>query len=277
VAPRIEKFRKRLTEKDPISGDLRYGSSMRGKVAQLGDDFDLIQESLLPSVEEQVVAELRAWQESKGIEDAERRTLEEFEAARKREEDERIKVRKAQQELAQRRKEEAEAQERCRIAEEAAAIRARRAQQAEEESQRQAEDKARREREAGELGGAVVRGPVGVENGLRRLKDALNADPAQYRTTCGALAHVLQNIAANPENPMFSTIKRENVRFHADIGRFEGATQVLLASGFQMEVQEGQTCLIMKEPDMSQDAAGWSEWYTNVKEAVERLRQEVAR
>lgn len=41
------------------------------------------------------------------------------------------------------------------------------------------------------------------------------------------------------------------------------------------KVEEGQTVLVMNEPDLSEDMDGWSEWYKNITEAVERLKLEL--
>ena len=41
------------------------------------------------------------------------------------------------------------------------------------------------------------------------------------------------------------------------------------------QVEEGQTVLVMYEPDLSEDMDGWSEWYKNITEAAERLKLEL--
>lgn len=42
-----------------------------------------------------------------------------------------------------------------------------------------------------------------------------------------------------------------------------------------MQVEEGQTVLVMHEPDLSEDMDGWTEWYKHITEAVERLKMEL--
>lgn len=41
------------------------------------------------------------------------------------------------------------------------------------------------------------------------------------------------------------------------------------------QVEEGQTVLVMNEPDLSEDMDGWTEWYKHITEAVERLKLEL--
>lgn len=44
-----------------------------------------------------------------------------------------------------------------------------------------------------------------------------------------------------------------------------------------LQVEEGQTVLVMSEPDLSEDMDGWTEWYKHITEAVERLKMELDR
>lgn len=46
-------------------------------------------------------------------------------------------------------------------------------------------------------------------------------------------------------------------------------------SSFRKQVEEGQTVLVMNEPDLSEDMDGWTEWYKHITEAVERLTLEL--
>lgn len=42
-----------------------------------------------------------------------------------------------------------------------------------------------------------------------------------------------------------------------------------------LQVEEGQTVLVMQEPDLAEDMDGWSEWYKNITEAADRLKMEM--
>lgn len=47
---------------------------------------------------------------------------------------------------------------------------------------------------------------------------------------------ILRNVATNPEDPKFRRVKRDNANFQRVLGRFEGGIQILLSSGFRMQV-----------------------------------------
>lgn len=87
---------------------------------------------------------------------------------------------------------------------------------------------------------------------------------------------ILQNVRSNPEDPRFRRIRCENERFHADVGRFEGATQILLSSGFRMAIaDDNSNVLLMHEPDLASDMNAWTLWYDTLKDTVEKLQAEV--
>ena len=58
---------------------------------------------------------------------------------------------------------------------------------------------------------------------------------------CLRFAQILRNVASNPEDPRFRRIKRDNENFKRALGRFEGGIQILLSSGFRMQV--GYCCV----------------------------------
>lgn len=59
-----------------------------------------------------------------------------------------------------------------------------------------------------------------------------------FTVFCFRLAQILRNVASNPEDPRFRRIKRDNENFQRALGRFEGGIQILLSSGFRMQVQQ---------------------------------------
>ncbi|CAN0092205.1 unnamed protein product [Pylaiella littoralis] len=200
------------------------------------------------------------------------------EAERRQEEEARVRIRLAEAEEERRRAVAAQSileRERERQTAEAERSREERQLAAEREEARLAEDKRRREREAQELRGSVAVGAAGVEDGLRRIDDACGGNPAEKKAAVQALQQILRNVASNPEDPRFRRIKRDNENFQRALGRFEGGIQILLSSGFKMQVEEGQTVLVMNEPDLSEDMDGWTEWYKHISEAVERLKLEL--
>lgn len=64
---------------------------------------------------------------------------------------------------------------------------------------------------------------------MTRLADALDFS---------CWVQILRNVASNPEDPRFRRIKRDNENFQRALGRFEGGIQILLSSGFRMQVGE---------------------------------------
>ena len=94
------------------------------------------------------------------------------------------------------------------------------------------------------------------------------------RVTCNAILQVLQNIRSNPEDPRFRRIRSQNEKFHADVGRYDGALQILIASGFQMHAEEKENVLVMTEPDLAVQLDAWTIWYDTLKDTITKLRQE---
>ncbi|CAM9634893.1 unnamed protein product [Scytosiphon promiscuus] len=274
LSKKVSKFEKRLSEIDPVSGAPRYGESMTAKVIALGAKHQMLLQRL-GQVEADVTAAVAQHESHEAVsaEEAQKRETE-----RRQEEEARARIRLAEAEEERRRALAAQSildRERERQAVEASRSREERQLAAEQEEARLAEDKRRREREAQELTRSVAVGAAGVEDGLRRIDDACGGNPAEKKAAVQALQQILRNVASNPEDPRFRRIKRDNENFQRALGRFEGGIQILLSSGFRMQVEEGQTVLVMNEPDLSEDMDGWTEWYKHITEAVERLKMEL--
>ncbi|CAM9867456.1 unnamed protein product, partial [Ectocarpus sp. 8 AP-2014] len=282
LSKKVSKFERRLNETDPVSGAPRYGESMTAKVVALGAKHQALLQRL-PQLEAEITAAV-SQHESREVVSAEEARKREVE--RQQQEDARERMRLAEAEEERRRAVATQSildRERERQATEAAQSREERQRAAEQEEARLAEDKRRREREAQELASSVAVGAAGVEDGLRRIDDACGGNPAEKKAAVQALQQaskaadtpILRNVASNPEDPRFRRIKRDNENFQRALGRFEGGIQILLSSGFRMQVEEGQTVLVMNEPDLSEDMDGWTEWYKHITEAVERLKMEL--
>ncbi|CAN0146680.1 unnamed protein product [Ascophyllum nodosum] len=278
LAQKVEKFRKRLNETDPVTGASRYGKSMTAKVTALAAKHEALLQRL-PRVEAAIMAQVSqhdsrmaaVTSEGQKLEAEARLREEALSRIRKVEEEEEKSRAMARRSISDR--------ERERLAAEALRSREERQIAAEREKARLAEDKERREQEARELTRSVAVGAAGVEDGLRRIDDACGGNRSEKK------AAILRNVATNPEDPRFRRIKRDNENFRRALGRFEGGIQILVSSGFRMQarttkiafttVEEGQTVLVMYEPDLSEDMDGWSEWYKNITEAAERLKLEL--
>eukprot|EP00904_Undaria_pinnatifida_P009674 jgi/Undpi1/5837/HiC_scaffold_2.g01111.m1 len=274
LSQKVAKFEKRLSETDPVSGAPRYGDGMTAKVIALAAKHQALLQRLV-QVEAEVTAAVSQHESRHAVATEEERKRE---AERLQEEEARIRIRLAEAEEERRRAALSQSildQQRERVAAEANRSREERQQAADEEAARLAEDKRRRERGAQELTGSVAVGAAGVEDGLRRIDDACGGNPLEKKAAVEALQQILRNVASNPEDPRYRRIKRDNENFQRALGRFEGGIQILLSSGFRMQVEEGQTVLVMHEPDLSEDMDGWSEWYKHITEAAERLKMEL--
>lgn len=275
LAVLMEKFSRRLTEKDPVSGDFRYGEGMREKVAALRAQYDEIA-AALPATRQWLDEELRAH-------DLEKSHVNEQQRLQRIAEREAMEAQaRGAQKLEELKKAEAAKkaglleQERLRVAADAQRSREEKAAALEEAERVKAEAKAARKREAAAVAAAVTSGVAGVDAGICLLREAIGSDAAQKRVTCTALHQILHNVASNPEDLRFRRIRCGNERFHADVGRYEGAVQVLLASGFKIEVgdEENEEVLVMHEPDLRQNPDAWSHWYNTIKAAVTLVQSE---
>ncbi|KAG5180961.1 hypothetical protein JKP88DRAFT_322611 [Tribonema minus] len=272
---KMAKFEKRLTETDPISGQLRYGEGMRAKVAQLQQQYDALAAELRLA-EGKLAAALAAHANAAAARAGEAVSAQQAAAAAAEAQRQAAAARERAAAQAAATRAEAEERERQRLAREAAVLRDKK--KADEAAAAAAAEAARlaREREAAAIMASVPVGAAGVEAGLRALRDACGGGggSAQMRKTCGALLQILQNMRSSPEDPRFRRIRCENERFAADVGRFEGAVQVLLSSGFKVVVEEGASLLVMAEPDLATDMDGWTTWYDTLKDTIDRLNDE---
>jgi myosin heavy subunit len=182
-------FDKRLTETDPISGELRYGAGMRAKVSELRSKYDGLL-AALPAAEALVQqAMLEHTQQSAKLD----------EAARRQQREELLAQQQQQIEQAQRQAAEAAAaqeqasiidQERRRIAAEALRTREQRAAAEAAAVAQAAAEKAAAEERAAQLMASVPVGAAGVDDGMRRIEEALAGDARQKRATYSALLQV---------------------------------------------------------------------------------------
>lgn len=116
-------------------------------------------------------------------------------------------------------------------------------------------------------------GAAGVDDGMRRVQQSLIQHTQQRKVTFSALLQILSNIRANPEDPRFRRIRTQNERFHADVGKHDGALQILLSSGFQMQVEDQETVLVMMEPDLASETDRWTAWYDQLKDTIVKLQE----
>lgn len=280
LAPKMNKFLQRLSEKDAVSGKPRYGDKTMIRVKQairaykaleLGlsgvfqdhTSFESIKQSNLASnlrkqvqmQEEQMNEQRRALQTQEQIELE--RIANEKSLAEKREMELRLQEeqRKREEELELSRR--AEEARRRRIEEEQLAL------------------AAEREADANLLSLVPTKGPEGVREQFERMRQALKEDRAAFDVALGSLYTLFDQICRKPEEVSFRRVRRDHPKFNEDIGRHVGGKEVLIAAGFRLETLDGVKCFFSSEPNIEHDMNGWSDWFDGLKKTLEVIGEEM--
>lgn len=283
LEPKLVRFRKRLQEKDPITGAPRYGENTFVRVTNLLNTYDALSTAVSTVFGENwlkedansavLISRLRTQAER---EDEELRLAHMAAQA----EEERIRVerdaRKAQEEERMQREVEesrlARLQEEAELAERANQIR--RARQDALEAERRAQEEA--ELADRQWVNSIQKGPEGVREQLSILRDAIGAsDPKAFATALDALHTLFSQITLHPDNVNFRRVRRNHPKFHQDIGRHPGGREILIAAGFELGAIDGVPCFISKEPDIEKDMDGWAQWFDLLKATLAIIEEEL--
>lgn len=261
---RVQKFRKRAEEKDPVTGNPRYGAKTLARVHLLLNqhlELATLLETYLNDSKLSIVHE-KANQETK---EAARRDQEDqdrvLELKRQAEEQEKERQRalqQAQEAERQRQQEEREYAQRL----------ARQAIEADQLARQQAEA-ADREWERN-----IPRGSDGVRVCLKRLVDATARDPTAKNIAINALHTIFTQIVARPEEDAFRRIRRDHPKFQQDVGRHDGGREILIAAGFRLGTIDDVPSYISTEPNLEKDMDGWSEWFDLKKETLAIIEEQ---
>ena len=278
---KMAKFRKRTTEKDPVTDKLRYGEKTLVRVETLLATYEELQKALAmasgesPAEGDVVVESSESVAVHKLRQEANR---EEQETARKRlEEEERVEHENA----AKREEERRLAEEKKRVEEAVLLDEQRRrdelARQAEvarlaQQRAQQEERRADREWMAG-----ITKGPDGVREQLRILVESTKEDDAARVTAISALHTIFSQIVARPEEPNFRRIRRDHPRFNEDVGRHPGGKELLIAAGFALGAIDDVPSFLSREPDLENDMDGWSTWFDLIKKTLEIIEEEMVK
>jgi hypothetical protein len=276
LKPKMDRFRKRLGEKDAVTGNPRYGektatqvSALLGRNDQLVQAMDLLNDASVVQDMEQTVgqieaAKLREIEEERRREEEAEKTLQNQEEEEKR----RLQQHQAEEEAARQR----ELLELNRRAEES-----RQARQAAEEARLQQERHTREERQSidREWMATVTKGTDGVRHELARLREATKDDPEAQTTALGALHTLFSQISSHPEETKFRRIRRDHAKFQQDIGRHQGGREVLIAAGFRCGAIDDVPCYLSTEPSIENDMDGWSDWFNLLKATLEIVEEEL--
>lgn len=263
------KFRKRLSETDPVTNAPRYGSKTAARVLALLDVYDALTMAVSAPPTEGIVDTLR--QTVKQEED--RRKQAQIDAhdavmkeaadakvaAQRLEEDERLKAMEAERERVRR---EAELHQQ--------AIEARQRREEEEARARAAEREADRAYQD-----SIPKGADGVRAQLTALREGCSNEAGAFDAAIGALHTLFSQITARPEEIKFRRIRRDHPKFLQDIGRHPGGKEVFIAAGFKLETLDGVKSFFSNEPDLESDMDGWSDWFDGLKTTLQIIEEEM--
>ncbi len=273
LEPKMNKFLKRLAERDPITRKPRYGEKTMIRVKhviraykalKLGilSVFSNEQTSLVSNLRKQVqMQEEQMNKERQAIQTQEQIELERIAnekiLAEKREMEQRLleEKRKREEELELSRR--AEEARRKRIEEEQLAL------------------AAEREADANLLALVPTKGPEGVREQIERMRQALKEDRPALDVALGSLYTLFDQISRKPEEVSFRRVRRDHPKFNEDIGRHVGGKEVLIAAGFRLETLDGVKCFFSREPNIEHDMNGWSDWFDGLKKTLEVIEEEM--
>jgi len=288
LEPLASKFRQRMSMKDPVTNQPRYGDKTMNRVISLLQKYDALiiavdlvnghnddgeegeekttgtgttrTKALVQTLEEQCnseeamakVREEEKEQSLKFLQEREEKKQVDAEQRRKQQEfEEELRLKREREELAAR----AEVARLQRVREEERAI--------QEE----------RDRERAYLD-SVPKGQDGVKAMMKRLRGSC-ADKKELDTALDALYTLFSQIGAHPEEIKFRRVRRDHPKFTEDIGRHDGGKEVLIAGGFSFAEVDGVKCFFSKEPDLESDMDGWSNWFDLIKATVGIIEEEM--
>eukprot|EP00586_Coscinodiscus_wailesii_P006307 CAMPEP_0172481024 /NCGR_PEP_ID=MMETSP1066-20121228/6548_1 /TAXON_ID=671091 /ORGANISM="Coscinodiscus wailesii, Strain CCMP2513" /LENGTH=375 /DNA_ID=CAMNT_0013242913 /DNA_START=91 /DNA_END=1218 /DNA_ORIENTATION=- len=279
---RTNRFRKRLNEKDPITGAARYGEKTTNRVKTLLQTYDALTAAsrhLHQSPDDDNDNALLAFLRDSVNKQDEALQKQKTEA----EEKEKLAQKALLESETRRRTEEAQRTDRESAARIAAArelaerAQASREQRTAERSRR--EDEERRAAEAERAADrafvdSVPKGAEGVRLQLKALREGVT-DAGARGAALGALHTLFSQIVARPEEIAFRRIRCDHEKFVEDIGRHVGGREVLVAAGFRLEMVDGVKCFFSREPDIEREMDEWSKWFDDLKETLEIIEEEL--
>ena len=274
LQPKVDRFKQRLEEKDPITKKNRYGEKTQLRVQNLVDAYTFLCRSIpttsndseIDDKEDALLSLLRLQQEY----------TEQVQAKQQQEwKDEQERLRKAeaskllQEQFEQKQQQQLELEERRREEEEAAAQQALRRQAEAARQRRLAQQQAEQD-----WMNSIPKGPQGVKIQVQVLKESTKDNAAAQTRALSSLYTIFQQINAHPEETKFRRIRKGHEGFHEDIGRHKGGVEVLIAAGFELGAIDDVPCYLSKEPDIENDMDGWSAWFDLLKATLEILERE---
>ena len=276
---KVEKFRKRLTMKDPVTNAPRYGNKTIERVTNLLETNDMLQTSIdhafaLDGESEKngSISIVQALQQSiQADKDSNEKIIGEEEAAKLKLETQR-KERELEIELEVKRSEERERLKQQREKEELS----RKAEEARRQRIQKEQQEMEEEREAVRAFMASIEVNVnGVKTQLQNLNE--NCTKVEFDNCLKALHTIFKQITSRPEEIQFRRIRLDHPKFMEDIGRHHGGKELLASAGFKFKDIDGVKCFFSAEPDLMTDMDGWSSWFDLMKGTYEELDDQLLR
>ena len=273
---KMDRFRQRLAQTDPVTGNPRYGANAAARVTtllsqydQLVSAMDVLQESSVVEELEHTIAEIES-EKSRRAHDEQERQRQAAEALRKEQEEHQRKLQQEKEEEENARQQElmelnrrAEESRRARVAAEEARV---------AEERRVLAERLRKDREWMD---GIQKGPEGVQKELAKVLRATQDDAVARTTVITALHTLFSQIVSHPEEVNFRRVRRDHPKFNADIGRHDGGKEILIAAGFRLGAIDDVPCFISSEPNVENDLDGWSEWFDLLKSTLDIIEQEL--
>jgi hypothetical protein len=267
LEPKVSRFRKRLQEKDAVTGNPRFGEKTQARVQKLVLKYDILRQAIptdddnshndvLLQLQQRHEQQEQEAKQSKEEKEQRRRLGEE----QKRLEDERQLKEEQQNAL----------EEQQRQAQEQAAAHEQLRRQAELARQR----RLAQEQAAQEWMDSIPKGPEGVRHQIQVLKQATQDDPEAQALALQSLFTIFQQINAHPEETNFRRIRKNHPQYTQDIGRHKGGVEILIAAGFVLGAIDDVPSYLSIEPDLENDMDGWSAWFDLLKATLDILKQE---
>lgn len=268
LKPQLEKIKKRMKEKDPVTEAPRYGEKTMKRAKQVCEQYEEIQSALMGQLLEQgqELLQQELEQQQSDAKREEQMKQEKYQSIQQLQQQKEAMER--QQLLEQQQKEQLQQQRQV----EELARRAEQARRQRIQAEQEAIESARQAERA--FIASIPKGAHGVKIQLDKLKKE-SSSKEEYSTAVTALHTIFSQIVAHPEEIKFRRIRRDHPKFLEDIGRHTGGKEVLVAAGFKIDTIDEVSCFFSKEPDIEHDMDGWSNWYNLLKETLQILEEAI--
>jgi len=291
--PKIDRYLKRMQETDPVTQAPRYGEKTMKRVKSLitlynglslaleiivANETNLIANPKNSNIHTHTPLVMLALLETLSKEEKEyiQKQTKLKEQTQKAKEEE-LRTQQTSQEM--RLQEEEEAKRQFKLEQEQELARKANAARLAKEQQLEREKQARKDAllEDQRFMNSIVKGEDGVTIQLQKLQELQRQNQnKEYRIAIESLYTIFKQIVSQPDNEVIRKIKRDHERFHNDIGKYDGGSELLVAVGFrlvriQTEERDDTPVFLLKEPNIETDMDGWSEWFDMLKATLKLL------